>query len=51
MFVFTMDESGQKVERVLELLVSKKTKDTLGALLERARGNKARIEGDESVAN
>ncbi|TVY21195.1 Austinol synthesis protein J [Lachnellula arida] len=51
LFVFTMDESGEKIERVLEFLDSKKTKDTLGPLMARARGNKARIEGDKFVSN
>ena len=47
MFVFTMDESGEKIERVLEFLDSKKTKDTLLGLMERARRNKARIDGNK----
>ena len=44
-FIFSMDESGEKIERVLEFVDSKKTVDTLRPLMLRARGNKAKAEG------
>ena len=46
-FILTMDESGEKIERVIEFLDSKGT-DVLRGLMKKAKENKAkRMEGNE----
>ncbi len=44
-FMLWMDESGEKVVRVVEFLDSKGTIERLGVLMRRARENKGMVEG------
>jgi uncharacterized radical SAM superfamily Fe-S cluster-containing enzyme len=49
MFMLWMDESGEKVVRVVEFLDSKGTADVLMPLMRRARENRAEMLKHESI--
>jgi len=44
-FMFWMDESGERIERTVEFLDSKGTEEVLRPLMVRARGNRTRRMG------